>query len=420
MDVLNNNNKKIFVLGAGRGQIPIMNLCHKYGAEVYAVGPRGDYPGFEVADHCLYIDVKDKDRVLEEAKRIGIDAIVTDQLDVAVYTASYVAQNLGLQGIGEEVALKFTDKFVMRECASEIGINVPEHFISDSCERAIDLIKEKGVSFPLIMKPCDSDASRGVYKLNDNEDLVKRFASSKAFSKSGKVIIERFIKGEEYVVEAFTDNYKTTNLAVGKRKYFDVGEGKFIPSSTVFKDADSVDSEIEIRLKNENLKLVKGFGLKFGITHGEFLYDKNADKIYLVEIASRGGGVFISSHLVEACCGVNINDRLIRCVLGIERDEIKQLKKGVSAYFCFLMPEGEIKKIEGEEEIRKTDGVIDVFLDNFKVGDVCKPITDKSSRRGPILIKADNVADCISVFEKVKEKLKITIDDGKSVKGIIW
>lgn len=419
MDVLK-NNKKIFVLGAGRGQIPIMDLCHKYGGEVYAVGPKGDYPGFEVADHCLYIDVKDKERILEEAKKIGITAIVTDQLDVAVYTASYVAQNLGLQGIGEEVALKFTNKFVMRECASQIGINVPEHFVSDSYERATVLIKEKGMSFPLIMKPCDSDASRGVYKLNGYEDLEKYFDSSKAFSKSGSVIIERFINGEEYVVEAFTENYKTTNLAVGKRKYFDVGEDKFIPSSTIFKDADSADSELENRLKNENLKLVKGFGLKFGITHGEYLYDRSADKIYLVEIASRGGGVFISSHLIEACCGVNVNDRLIKCVLGIEQDEIKRLKKGVSAYFCFLMPEGEIKKVEGGEEVGRMNGVIGVFLDNFKVGDVCKPITDKSSRRGPILIKADIVDECMSVFEKVKEKLKITIDDGKNVKGIIW
>ena len=98
----------VMVLGAGRGQIPIMNLCHKYGWNVIAISPKGDYPGLEIADEVSYINVKDYESVLNLAREKEISAILTDQLDAGVMTAAYVAENMGLNGITTKVAEKFT------------------------------------------------------------------------------------------------------------------------------------------------------------------------------------------------------------------------------------------------------------------------------------------------------------------------
>jgi len=49
---------KVMVLGAGRGQLPIINLFHYYGQKVLVVSPNGDYPGFKVADDVIYEDVR--------------------------------------------------------------------------------------------------------------------------------------------------------------------------------------------------------------------------------------------------------------------------------------------------------------------------------------------------------------------------
>ncbi len=110
--------KLAMVLGAGRGQIPVIDLCHEYGWEVLAVSVRGDYPGFKVAEYCEYIDIRDKERVLETGRNYGIDAVVSDQLDEAVPTAAYVAERMGLSGIPYEVVLRFTDKYIMRKVAA--------------------------------------------------------------------------------------------------------------------------------------------------------------------------------------------------------------------------------------------------------------------------------------------------------------
>ena len=54
--------KNVLVIGAGRGQVPVINLCHTYGCNVYTVSPKGNYPGLEIADGICEADVRDYDK----------------------------------------------------------------------------------------------------------------------------------------------------------------------------------------------------------------------------------------------------------------------------------------------------------------------------------------------------------------------
>ena len=410
--------KKVMVLGAGRGQIPIMNLCKGYGWFVIAVSPDGDYPGLKVADKVIIANVKDYEQVYLKAKEEKVDAILTDQLDAGVYTASYVAEKLGLKGIGTDAALRFTNKYEMRKAAKNAGISVPESICAASFEDAKRLI-DGYLTFPLMMKPVDSAASRGVYKVNSLAELEEKFEDSIIYSKSNKIIIEQFISGKEYVVEAFTRNYNTTNLVVGHRDYFNIPE-TFIPNATVFVDSVSAESELEKRLKEINKKLVESFELPFGITHAEYLYNEHEDKIYLVEIAARGGGVFISSELIPAACGVNANDLLVKEALCLDDNDPIVITSGASAYFCYLTPEGVVTRLDGIDKVEGVKGVRKAFFDNIFVGMKTRSIRDKSSRKGPILVQGQTKEDCYKTIKNVKDLLEIEITDGNCVKNAIW
>ena len=92
-------SKKVMVLGAGRGQIPIMEILHQYGYQVIAASVQGNYPGFKIADQVLYVNVADKENILKYALKEEICAIITDQLDEGVLTAAYVSEKMGLRGI---------------------------------------------------------------------------------------------------------------------------------------------------------------------------------------------------------------------------------------------------------------------------------------------------------------------------------
>ncbi len=411
--------KKVMVLGAGRGQIPLINLCHKHGAYVIVVSPKGDYPGFQICDEAFYEDIKDKESVLKKAQELSIDAIITDQLDQGVSTVAYVAEKMGLPGISYDVAIKFTNKYAMRNAARKLGINVPEAYLLETKEDIATLDSQNLLTFPMIMKPVDGSASNGIFKVESTEDITKNLDNSMKYSKNHAVILEQFIDGREFVVEAYTHNYKVYNLMVGHRDYFNV-PGAFIPSATVFQDAEHVESELEKQLMSVNEALVKGFGLKFGITHGEFLVEKETGKIYLVEIAARGGGVFISSEIIPASTGVNANELLVKDALKIYDAEI-EVKQGAAAYFCFLTPEGTIKSINGIDNLKKIPGVRAAYLDNVEIGMETSRIVDKYSRKGPVIVQGINKKDCYAVFQQVKKILDVKIEARDGImKGILW
>lgn len=409
-------DKYVLILGAGRGQLPLMKICKKYGYNIVVVSPKGDYPGLDYADKCIYEDIRNKDEILAAIRDINVVAAITDQLDEGVTTVAYISEKLKIKGITSEIAEKFQNKYVMRTKATLAGVAVPKSIIANSIADAIE--KVKNMNFPLMIKPVDSSASRGIFKVNSCEEIENHFLYSQSFSKNGFVIIEEFIEGKEYVVESYTHDYKIYNLVVGHRDYFDI-PNTFIPSATVFVDSNSAKSHIEKKVLEANNKLIKGFSLPFGITHGEFLYNEKEDKVYLVEIAARGGGVFISSDLIPLACGVNANELLVKDVLNMEF-EAPKIRKGSSAYFCYLTPKGIVNRIEGIEELDCIKGLSKSFFDNIEIGYESKTITDKSSRKGPFLVYGKTKEDCYNVIAEVKKKLKITLlNDSKEI-SVIW
>lgn len=413
-----NDKPKVMVIGAGRGQVPLIELYQKYGCYVIAVSIEGNYPGFAVCDEPFYADIKDCERILAKAMESSIVAISTDQLDQSVPTVAYVSEKLHIPSISIDVARKFTDKYYMRRCACEAGIRVPESIVTSSVDAIEDKMFSVGLSFPVVMKPVDGSASNGIFLAQNIDDIVSNFDYSKSFSKTQLVIIERFIQGREYVVESYTHEGKVYTLMVGHRDYFEI-PGTFIPKATVFHDVMSACSAIEIDLINNNERLIKAFGLPFGITHGEYLVEESTGTVYLVEIAARGGGVSISSEIIPAACGVNAIDLLVRDTLLLPFEE-PTIQIGAAAYFCFLLPEGEIVSIDFKKDVMSIKGVRYAIIDNFRVGDKTGPIRDKYSRKGPIVVAGKTKSDCYYIKEDLINTISITVKTRQGLLDAIW
>ena len=212
--------KKAMILGAGIGQIPFINLLKERGCYVIAVSVKGNYPGFEIADKCYYVDTRDKEAILEIAREEGIDIITTDQTDVSVPAVAYVAEKMGLKGIGCVTAEKFTDKYVMRCYAENAGIPVPK-FIQVNCvDNIIDKVSR--MDYPLISKPVNSSGSRGVHRIDNPNELVEKVKMSLDSSVDNKVIIEEFIEGKEYLADGIALDGDYITLDFGIKEYFDL------------------------------------------------------------------------------------------------------------------------------------------------------------------------------------------------------
>lgn len=408
---------KVIVLGAAEGQIPLIKECQKRGLEVIAISVEGNYPGFEVADKTYYFDTRDKESILEVAKKEEVIAIMTDQTDVGVPTVAYIAEKLDLPGIGYETALKFNNKGIMREEASKLGVKVPAFHVVGSYEEARECIEKVG--FPIMIKPVDNSGSKGVAKLNNYKDLDDNFENSISYSKTHKIILEQYITGTEYVIDGFANNGNYQNFVIGLCSVFDIPD-TFISNRRLFVSA-AIANDVEKRILAINKKIAEGFGLKNGITQAEYIYNPEEDEIYFIEIGARGGGVFISSHMAPLATGTNLVKLLVdyNTNTPLPNKEIK-LNKGAAAYFCFTLPKGKIINIENKDQIINIPGVDTAYLDNIKIGMQTETIKDKTMRKGPILVYGKTRQDCLNTFQKIKETLKIEVQTSKGIQNIIW
>jgi biotin carboxylase len=179
--------KRILILGAGEYQVPLIESAKKMGLFTIVVSPTGGYPGLNITDKAYFFDVRDKNKILEIAKKEVIDGVTTDQTDIAVSTVAYIAEKLNLAGIGFQVSKLFTDKYLMREKCKSAGIPTLKYTLVDTVREAENFCSVAG--YPVVLKPVDNQGSRGVYKIHDNNELEKYFDDSRHFSSNKKVLM---------------------------------------------------------------------------------------------------------------------------------------------------------------------------------------------------------------------------------------
>lgn len=411
--------KKLMILGAAGGQLPFINIAKARGYYTIVVSPQGDYPGFDIADKAYYFDTRDKEHILEAARAENIDAITTDQTDVSVPTVAYVAKHMNLPGIGEDLALQFTDKYEMRKKARELGIAVPDFRKAANLDDALRAGGELG--YPLIIKPLDSSGSRGVFKLANAADMRRLFPQSLAFSGQGAVILEQFINGREFVADGFAMGGKYRTLDICIKEHFS-GSGRFIANMCMFfSTAANLPDDLR-EVEATDTRLMQGMGLPFGITHSEYIRSDDDGRVYLVECAARGGGVFISSHLTRYACGFDTNTALIDFLMeGTERfPEASELKGDISAWRCFALPEGVIRQCSGKDELLKIPAVRDVFLDGLQPGTQVHKLEDDGQKLGPIIYCGKTESELREAMAQSARTLHIEVATASGPANIIW
>lgn len=211
--------KKIMILGAGVYQLPLVKYASR-NCYVILVAPEVSDEFINLVDKVYYADLRMEKEILEIARREEIDGIITDQTDIPVRTVAYVAEELGLPGISYDTACLFTDKNRMRGRLKEL--NLP--YIPYENVTSLDSAKKAAIKigFPVIVKPVDNQGSRGIYKIENENDLKDKFYLAISVSPSRQVLVEKYVFGKEAVVEGVVVDYKYDTLICGDTIYFDI------------------------------------------------------------------------------------------------------------------------------------------------------------------------------------------------------
>lgn len=388
-------------------QVQLVQKIKELGHRVLIVNPAADSPCFEYADGHLQSDIFAKDAVVKYGRENQIDAVMSDQCDIAMNLIAELGKTFNVPTLDEETAALFTDKFLMREFSKKHGLRYPEYRFCKTEDDAISLLEE--LHKPIIIKPLDSNASHGVFRCDTADEVKKHFTESMSFSRVEKsVLAERFIVGTEFTI----DGVKTPNghytMAISEKKHFAHNES--IANELLFSHYNPRFDYDKLRAYND--AFVMKSNLQFGFTHAEYKCEDG--EYYLIEIAARGGGNMISSCITQWMSGYDTYKYLIECSTGNIHDtdfsirpEYKE-RSAVLKFFSTPNHGGVVQEIKGIDYL-ESEPDIKFFRFNFKVGDTIQDALNDSARIGFYIACSDNMEKLNEVMKNVENKINIEL-----------
>jgi len=398
------------VLGAGPWQLTTVQLAQAMGYQVLVTDLYRDRPAYEVADDHAVIDIVDRNATLAIARRKSIQGILCDTTDVGVATAAFVAEQLGLPGLRLDAALNFCDKIRMRDKCAEAGIPGPRY-------RRVRSLGEVNaaamlVGLPAVVKPADNQSGRGVVRVETLDALYGAVTAALALSRSGSVVIEKFIGGQEFIVDSFTTEAGTEVLGVARKIQYPDN----LTVSARIDYSPQGDSQIREKLIGMHVRTLRVLGLENGVAHAEYMI--KGDDVIPLDVAARGGGVNIYTHVIPGISGVNVNRAMIAYAMGDSVHVTPRTVRGAACVRFFRMPAGKFVDIQGEDAARKSPGIALVHL-NMKVGDTVGALSDKDARPGYVIALGEILSEAQSNAEAAVNCIRVRIGQSDRFVAVI-
>ena len=403
------------ILGAGEGQLPLIRRAKEAGWYTIVVSPKGDYHGFALADEIAYCNIADIDAIANLAQTMQINAIATDQTDIPVQAIARITNDLHIPGIQCDDINNFRYKSRMRELCQLAGINTIPYIVTNNRAEIEQFIRmQDGNS--IILKPVDSQGSRGVTQVSKVTEIPTAFDKAMNFSKDKRVIAELFIKGQEVEVDTVMYHDEIKAVLIGDVFNFQSIQ-IFSAYERIYPSQLSETTQNEIRRVNAQTLTV--LGLHTGWTHGEYIVADNGE-VYLLEVGARGGGNNIGSDIVKTMLGISTDEMAFRTAVGDESfyGEVS-LKNKCCAYKCFCLPEGEISAIHIDDGWLHSERVLWHNLADLHVGKICHRTTDKTTRY-TVIVVADNSRQLRQLLDDIPNHISIEIKSTEGIKGCIW
>jgi biotin carboxylase len=392
--------KRLLVLGAGPGQLGLLEAARDGGLFVVAVDRNPAAPGFRLADRRAVISVEDEPQIDRLAAAERVDGLIAPGIDWPVAIAARIAERQVLpHPISSATAVLATSKLRQRERFAEAGVPHPRHVVCTTVEEAGTAAAELG--YPCVVKAPDRQGQKGLVLVRGEELLEDAFALALAESRSSVVLVEELVPGREVTVNAFSvDGHLTpltvTDRVVAEPPAFGVALAHVWPSSLA---PEEVGAAVEAARQ-----AAEAIGVERGPTYTQVVVGERG--AHVVELAARLGGGH-DAELCEAVLGVDLNGLALAAALGepVEEEQLRPVQRAGGGCTRFLVPEpGTLVEVEGVEAAGAVDGVERVRV-YPEPGAVLGPLRRGSDRVGAVLAvgssrdeavaRAGRAADCV-------------------------
>ncbi len=311
--------KKLLLLGGAHYLLPVIREAHDLGLYVVTCDYLPDNAAHKYADEYHNVSIIDKEAVLQTARELGIDGVMSFACDPGVTTAAYVAEQLGLPFAGscESVSI-LQDKGRFRAFLRDNGFHVP--WARRYTGRDEALADAGAYPWPMIVKPVDSAGSKGVTRVDSPEALPAAIDHALAFSFSGAFIVEQFIQQQGFSsdTDCFSVDGKLVYCSFDEQRFDPAAENPYTPAAYTW--PSSMPAEIQQELRSELQRLITLLGLKTSVYNIETRQGTDG-KAYIMEVSPRGGGNRLC-EVLEMATGTKLIRNAVKAAVGLPVEEM--------------------------------------------------------------------------------------------------
>lgn len=397
------SGKTILILGAGIMQLPAIRAAKGLGLKVAVADANPHAIGRVEADIFLPVDLSDTDGLVKAALALkeenGLDAVFTAGTDFSLSVAK-IASSCGLPGLDPEKARAASDKLLMRQTLGQHGISQPAFYEALSPTQSPMILAR--LSLPLVVKPVDNMGARGVRKVCSEAELKVAIEQALTHSRRKRVIVEEYIPGPEYSLDALVWNGKPFLCGFADRHiYFEpffVELGHTMPTV--------LSSRKKARVREVFFQAIKALGIDWGAAKGDLKWGPQGPVVG--EIAARLSGGYMSGWTYPYASGVRLTEAAIYLSLGVPPPDLKPRFRKVAAERAFISGPGIIAEVRGTEEVKALPHIKDLFV-RVKPGDRVKFPTNNVEKCGNLISQATKRKSALEAINQAQQRLLIRL-----------
>ncbi|MZQ98024.1 MAG: glycosyltransferase [Acidaminobacter sp.] len=395
-------SKKLMLLGAGKLQVNAVKRAQELGYGVVAVDWEPSAPAKKISDEEGLADVFDTDACLELARKFSADGVMTTGTDQPVLTAAKVAREMGLPSlISVNTALGATHKGVMKRRLDTCGIPTAPYTLwhpSDGLEVLEALM-------PGVVKPVDSQGQRGIFRVNSPEEAAARFEEVLRYSRDERILVEKFISGDEVTFSGWVRDGKLYPLALTDRVTFAEQEriGICVAHEFPTKHFETHADEVLALSK----RIVEAFDIFNGPVYIQYLLGETT---VVNELACRIGGAYEDIWMPELT-GCDWLRWMIEGALGetsnfsaLEAYDWKKVGRRLSAQLFFSEP-GTVRRLSAQP----TAACLDYGF-HYEEGQTIGGIANATQRAGYFVVTSEDEAGLDAAVADMFARMSIEME----------
>ncbi len=310
-------------------------------------------PSYKPGDFIEELDASaDLTKVISTLEQYNVIAVIPG-LESGVILADKISALAGIVGNNTKTSKNRRHKYFMIEAIKEYGLKTASQCLCSSVDEAIEGAKNIN-EFPLIVKPVDSGGSNNVYLCSSIDEVqsgaLNILNTPNVFGKpSNEILIQTFLKGEEYVVDCVSYDGKHVTTNVFKYEKISANGSQVVYRSIIPVD---LDSSLAKTLIAYNDSVLDALEVSYGASHSEVIITSSGPAIVEVGARLHGGGI---PGIIDTYSNVSQLSLLVdsysdpEVFMGATYDIISDKK--IHIHHCVSYVEGNINNLNLAREI---------------------------------------------------------------------